>query len=41
MSTGQEQQALRGRGDAHRRYPSTTSVFFFLPASKLNEAQVT
>ena len=41
MITGQEQQALRGRDDAHRRYPSTTSVFFPLPPSKLYEAQVT
>ena len=41
MITRQEQQALRGRGNAHRRYPPTTSVFFPLPPSKLNEAQVT
>ena len=36
-----EQQALRSRGDAYRRYQSTTSVFFPLPPSKLSEAQVT
>ena len=36
-----EQQAIRSRGDAYRRYQQTTSVFFPLPPSNISEEQST
>ena len=36
-----EQQALRSRGDAYRRYQKTTNVFFPLPQVKLSKEQTT
>lgn len=36
-----EQQALRSRGDAYRRYQKTTNVFFPFPQAKLSKEQTT
>ncbi|NIV74161.1 MAG: DUF1295 domain-containing protein, partial [Gammaproteobacteria bacterium] len=36
-----EQQALRSRGDAYRRYQETTNVFFPFSPSKTTEEQPT
>jgi steroid 5-alpha reductase family enzyme len=36
-----EQQALRSRGDAYRRYQETTNVFFPLPPSDISEERTT
>jgi steroid 5-alpha reductase family enzyme len=36
-----EQQALRSRGDAYRRYQETTNVFFPFSPAKTTEEQPT
>jgi steroid 5-alpha reductase family enzyme len=36
-----EQQAIRSRGDAYRRYQETTNVFFPFSPSKISEEQST